>query len=341
MTNARLPAVTPMLALLLAFALQGSTGAVRGAPAPAKVVIAQGFVGGAAVALATARQLGLFEKYGIAGEIETMNSTQAIQSLIAGKVQVMFGAPAQGLSANAAGEQVRAVATLAPNMPYLVLARKPITLISQLRGKRLGVSAPGLSADRTAILLGLRRLGLDPRTDATLLVTGTQPMRVQALGSGTIDGTVLESVYRGAAERAGATVLADLSRLGVPWDQDVILITAEYGRAHPAVVENMLKAIVEANAYLLNPKNRAAALPIVAATIGLDDPADAAVAYELERRLYLTRKPYPTTAAPRAIIEELRGEFPDLAKVDVNTYVDPSFIRRLDTSGFIDRLPGR
>ncbi len=339
MTTARLRAVT--LALVLALALPGSIGRTQAAPGLAKVVIAQGFVGGAAVALAIAKQLGLFEKYGIAAEIDTMNSTQAIQSLIAGKVQVMFGAPAQGLSANAAGEQVRAVATLAPNMPYLVLARKPITLISQLRGKRLGVSAPGLSADRTAILLGLRRLGLNPRTDTTLLVTGTQPMRVQALGSGTIDGTVLESVYRGAAERAGAIALADLSRLGVPWDQDVILITAEYGRTHTAAVESVLKAIVEANAYLLNPKNRAAALPIVSATIGLDDPADAAVAYDLERRLYVTRKPYPTTAAPQAIIDELRGEFPDLAKVEVNAYVDPSFIRKLDTSGFIDRLAGR
>src|SRR5262249_16802797 len=98
MTTPRPPPITPMLAVLPAFPLPGSIGAGRATPGPAKVVIAQGFVGGAAVALATARQLGLFEKYGIAGEIETMNSTQAIQSLIAGKVQVMFGAPAQGLS---------------------------------------------------------------------------------------------------------------------------------------------------------------------------------------------------------------------------------------------------
>ena len=328
------------LVCTLLLALGPGVAGTTAAAGPAKVVIAQGFVGGAALSLQVAKRLGLFEKSGISVEIETMNSTQAIQSLIAGKVQVMFGAPAQGLAADAAGEQVRAIATLGPNMPYLVLARRPITLISQLRGKRLGVSAPGLSADRAAILLGLRRLGLNPRTDTTILVTGTQPMRVQALGAGTIDGTVLESVYRGAAERAGAVVLADLSRLGVPWDQDVILITAEYGRANAGTVENVLKAIVEANAYILDAKNRAAVLPIVAAAIGLDDPGDVAAAYDLERRLYVTRKPYPTTAAPRAIIDELRGEFPDLAKVDVNAFVDPSVIRRLDTSGFIDRLYG-
>lgn len=332
MTTVRTLVVAGVLAL---FAVTTTTQA---APTLAKVVFAQGFVGGAAVGPQTAKQLNLFEKYGIAAEITTMNSTQAIQSLIAGKVQVMFGAPAQGLSADAAGEQVRAIATLAPNMPYLVLARKPITLIPQLRGKRLGVSAPGLSADRTAILLGLKRLGLNPRTETTILVTGTQPMRVQALGAGTIDGTVLESVYRGAAERAGAAVLADLSRLGVPWDQDVVLISAEYGRANASTVENVLRALLEANAFILNPKNRAAVLPIVASAVGLDDPADAAVAYDLERRLYVVRKPYPTTPAPQAIIDELRGEFPDLAKVDVNAYIDPSFLKKLDASGFIDRL---
>ena len=334
MRTARALAVGLLIALLWTAGSQAASGLP-------KVVIAQGFVGGAAVALATAKRLGLFEKYGIGAEIETMNSTQAIQSLIAGKVQAMFGAPAQGLSADAAGERVRAIATLAPNMPYLVLARKPITLVSQLRGKRLGVSAPGLSADRTAILLGLKRLGLNPRNDTTLLVTGTQPMRVQALGSGAIDGTVLEIVYRGAAERAGAVVLADLSRLGVPWDQDVILVTAEYSRANPAAVENVLKAVLEANAYILNPAHRTAMLPIIAAAVGLDDPTDASVAYDLERRLYITRKPYPTTAAPQAIIDELGGEFPDLAKVDVHAYVDPSFIRKLDASGFIDRLTAR
>jgi ABC-type nitrate/sulfonate/bicarbonate transport system substrate-binding protein len=326
------------LTLTLLLALLGSTEGTQAAPGPPKVVIAQGFVGGAAVSLQTAKQLGLFEKYGIAVEIDTMNSTQAIQSLIAGKVQVMFGAPAQGLAAVAAGEHVRSIATLGPNMPYLVLARKPITLISQLRGKRLGVSAPGLSADRTAILLGLKRLGLNPRTDTTMLVTGTQPMRVQALGSGTIDGTVLEIVYRGAAERAGAVMLADLSRLGVPWDQDVILVMAEYGRANTATVENVLKAILESNAFILNPKNRAAMLPIIATAVGLDEHGDAEAAYDLERRLYVTRKPYPTTAAPQTIIDELKGEFPDLARVDANAFVNPSFVRRLDTSGFIDRL---
>jgi len=52
-------------------------------------------------------------------------------------------------------------------------------------------------------------------------------------------------------------------------------------------------------------------------------------------------RPYPRTAAPQAIIDELKGEFPDLAKVDVNGFVDPSVIKQLDASGFIDRLPGR
>ncbi len=327
-----------LIATLALAALLGAAAATHAAPGPERVVIAQGFVGGADVGLQTAQKLGLFEKYGIAVEIDVMNSTQAIQSLIAGQVQVMWGAPAQGVSANAAGAQVRAVATLAPNMPYLVLARKPITLMSQLKGRRLGVSAPGLSADRTALLLGLKRLGLNPRTDVTFLVAGAQPARIQAMTAGAIDGTALEIVYRGAAERAGAVVLADLSRLGVPWDQDVVMISADYGRTHAAAVENVLRALLAANAYILNPKNKTTVLPLVAAGIGLDDPGDVNAAYDRLRRLYVTPRPYPTAAGPQAIIDELKGEFPDLARVDVSTFVDPSFLRRLDASGFIDGL---
>lgn len=338
--GAHLAALRPptLFAALALAALLGTAAATHAAPGPEKVVIGQGFVGGADVGLQTAQRLGLFEKYGVAVEIDVMNSTQAIQPLIAGKVQVMWGAPAQGVSAAAAGAQVRAIATLAPNMPYLIVARKPITLLSQLKGKRLGVSAPGLSSDRAALLLGLRRLGLNPPTDVTFLVAGAQPARIQAMTGGTIDGTALEIVYRGAAERAGAVVLADLSRLGVPWDQDVVLISAAYGRTHAAAVERVLRGLLAANAYILTPKNKTAVLPIVAAGIGLDDPSDIDTAYDLLRRLYVTRKPYPTAAGPQAIIDELKGEFPDLAKVDVNAFVDPSFLRRLDASGFLDSL---
>jgi hypothetical protein len=74
----------------------------------------------------------------------------------------------------------------------------------------------------------------------------------------------------------------------VPWDQDVVLVTAEYSRANAMTVENVLKALLEANAYI-----------------------------------------------------ELRSEFPDLAKVDVNAFVDPSVMNKLDASRVIDRLPGR
>jgi len=83
-----------LIAPLALAALLSAAAGTRAAPGPEKVVIAQGFVGGADVTLQTAQKLGLFEKYGVAVEIDVMNSTQAIQSLIAGKVQVMFGAPA-------------------------------------------------------------------------------------------------------------------------------------------------------------------------------------------------------------------------------------------------------
>jgi len=105
-----------------------------------------------------------------------------------------------------------------------------------------------------------------------------------------------------------------------------------------AAVDGVLRALLAANAYFLNPKHRAAVLPIVAAGIGLDDPGDIARAYDLLGRLYVTRKPYPTAAGPLAIVDELKGEVPDLTRVDVNTYVDPSFIRKLDAAGFIDSL---
>ncbi len=314
-------------------------GIANGA-SPTPVAIGQSFVSPAAAAFWVARDRGFFAKYGLDVTIvQISGSTQAIQALLAGETQVMLGAPAQGLSANAAGADLISIATTGPNMPYLLVTRPEIRSPADLKGKRLGTSSTGLSADRVALLIALKHLRLDPQRDnITFVVTGTQAQRVQALAAGRIDASVNDPLQRAIAERLGMTVLIDLSKLEIPWDHDVVLLQRQFAKSHPGVVEALLKGYLEASAFILDPTNKKAVLPILAKELRLDKEEDIELAYNLTISLYVVKKPYSSMKAARALVEAVQSDFPQFSKVNLETYIDPSFLRKLDESGFIDQL---
>ncbi len=310
------------------------------AAAPTKVTVGQAFVAPAAAGFWVGRDRGLFAKYGLdATIVRITGSTQAVQALLAGEIQFMLGAPAQGFSAVAAGADLLSIATLGPKMPYLLVARPPIQTAADLKGKQVGVSSAGLSSDRVALLIALKQLKLDPQRDGiSLLVTGPQTQRVQALLAGRIDASNLDPLQRAIAERSGMVVVSDLAALGIPWDHDVVLLERRFAKSHPEVVEAILKGLLEANAFILSPANKRAVMPILAKELKLDREEDIELAYNITLSLYVVKKPYPSTKAAEALIEAVRSDFPQLARVSLETHIDLSFMKKLDESGFIDQL---
>ena len=117
-----------------------------------------------------------------------------------------------------------------------------------------------------------------------------------------------------------------------------VLVQRHYARVNPGVVEALLKALVEAKAFILNPAAKLAVLRILGKELKLDRSQDVELAYALTRSLYIVKKPYPSIEAARALIEAVRSEFPQLAQVSLETHIDPSFLRNLDESGFIDQV---
>ncbi len=318
------------------------SGATEAASAT-KVTVGQSFVNPAAAGFWVGRDLGLFAKYGLDITLVPISGdTRTIQTLLSGDIQFALGSPTGALSAVGAGADLIVIETLGPRMPYLLMARPTIRSAADLKEKRLGVSSAGLSASRVALLIALKQFGLEARRDGiSFLVMGTEPERVQALAAGNIDATVLDPLYRARAERLGLVVLSDLSKMEIPWDHDVVLLKRQFAKSQPEVVEALLKGLLEANAFILNPANKKAVLPILAKELKLDKEEDIELAYTLATTLYVVRKPYPSRKAVENLIETFRSEFPALAKVSVDAYIDLSFLRKLDEAGFIDQLYSR
>ncbi len=324
-----------VLALALVLTVSASLG---GGAQLVKITVAQGFVAPFAIGIWIAGTQGIFARNGLDVDVTVVNSTQAMQALLGGSVQVMLGSPGQGLAANAEGADVIEIATLAPRMAYRVVGRG-LSRPEDLRGKRLGTSGPGLSTDRAAMVIYLRSIGLNPREN-TFITAGPPAQRLVAATTGTIDATVIDPAQWLAAERAGLSFVADLTTARIPWDHDVVQTTRTYLNTHRNIVTAFVRSLVEANAFILRPANKTAVIESLAKNLQIDraQTGDLELNYQLTTKLYTVKKPYPSLEAARTLIENLKVDFPDLAKARPEQYVERAILKTLDESGDIDRL---
>ncbi len=323
-------------------ALATSPPALHAAAGLATVTMALPFVNVLPAGFWAAKDRGFFRKYGIDLQIVTFRgSTQAMPALLAGQVSVMLGSPGQGLAAAAAGEDVIGLATIGPKMPYFFMARPEIRSPPDLRGKTIGISGTGLSAARIATILALKRFGLEPRRDnITLVPTGTMPERLAALLNNAIQGTVIDRTETppSALSGSGLTLLADFGQFNIPWEHDIVMTTRRYLAANRAVVEGLLKGLLEGNAYILAPQDKRVVLRIIAEQLHLDNVQRAETLYQDAVANFIVRKPFINRKTLATMVDVVADEFPALLKVDLDRFVDDSILVQLDRSGFIDRL---
>lgn len=104
----------------------------------------------------------------------------------------------------------------------------------------------------------------------------------------------------------------------------------------PLVIENALKALVEANAYVHNPANKAVTLNVLRRRLKIGE-REAEEGFQ-DMLLGLDRKPYPSLEGMRNIQRLMKVHNPKAESVRVEDLVDQRFLRKLDESGFIDRL---
>jgi NitT/TauT family transport system substrate-binding protein len=171
-------------------ALSGSE--IRAAEKPTKLVpLRIGYVSRSILDMPfiIARDRGFFREEGFDAELIFINAIQSVQAVIAGSVD--FGtATGSGISAAVNGADVRVVFGLTDKPSFDLFALPNITSIQQLRGKKIGVSAPGSLTEILArqILLA-NKIPLD---QVTLLPLGTSNVTYVALKAGTIEATMLQ-----------------------------------------------------------------------------------------------------------------------------------------------------
>jgi NitT/TauT family transport system substrate-binding protein len=179
-----------------------------------------------------------------------MKAIQTVQAMLAGGVD--FGtATGTAISAAVNGADVRVVFALTDKPSFDMIAQSNITNVQQMRGKKLGISAPGSLTEILArqILL-VNKIPLD---QVTMLPLGTSDVTYVALKAGTIDATMLQVPQNLIAQEEGYRKIAsgaDVYRAV----QGGLTTTKTVISERPEVVTRVIRATQKALRLIRNDK---------------------------------------------------------------------------------------
>jgi len=322
-----------VLGLLLAVPLTLVTR-LGGAQELEKIVIGHSSLRNDIAFLWVPQQLGLFKKHGLDPTIVFISGgVRMIQGIVSQSAPIGSVGAALVSSAVAGGADTVMILGITNLLTYDIWAKPEIKRPEELKHKSLAISGFGGSSHVASFLM-LKHFGLEEKRDGiTFLVIGDEPTRAQALITGRVDATILDPSVSEPLKEKKFSYLGNLQQLGVPFVNNSVATTRRFLKEHPRAVEAIVKAIVEGNAYILNPVNRSTVTAILAKNLRISN-TEAEKAYE-DLLPKVERKPYPNMDAVKATIQIMGLRNPKIAQLKPEDLVDVSILQRLEQIGFV------
>lgn len=282
------------------------------------------------------KELDLYKKYGVDVDVVQVTGGLSMRTLVSGYAPLAFTGSTLAITTAQAGFDVVIILGITNRINYDIWARPEIKIPGALRGKKFAIATFG-GPSHTAAVLMLKHFKLDDKSDGIAFLTiGSEPARVQALLSGTVDATVSDPSVSGVLKEKGFSYLGNFADLGILVTGNTMVSTRRYVRENAGMVEAVTKATVEGIAYILNPANRSHVTTVLAKHLRLSDER-ARSGYDGVIRL-LERKPYPAMEAIKRTIETMATWNPKASQLKADDIVDVSILTKLDEAGFIDKL---
>jgi ABC-type nitrate/sulfonate/bicarbonate transport system substrate-binding protein len=278
---------------------------------------------------------GLFKKYAInASMIQVRSGALSIAALVSGEVEAVWPAQSTILSTVAGGVKLGCVASATNKIPRQLIARKEIKSIEELRGRTIGVQSIGGGFWLQTMII-LDHLGVDPEKYALKMrVIGDGPVIAQALMNGNIDAAALTYSLSEAPLKAGFRTLADAAELKAPYQGPSICALKELIANRQDFFLRVTKGLVEATAYILDSNNKTEVMKTLQKHLRLQKVDEVEASYKV-LRLMATLDIAPNPAAYKSVQRIVTTVNPKIAQVDIEQIMDSSFVRTLESSGFI------
>ena len=277
---------------------------------------------------------GLFKKNGLDVELlHIPSSSLIIQTILAGEVAISYVDGRNTIQSNLTGSDVVLIAGVTNRFPFTFMARPEFKRVSDLRGKRIGVTRVG-SSTHTVTLYVLNQAGLKPG-DYEIVPLGEVPNILIALAAGRIDAGPLSSPTTIRARKAGLVDLATPAKDGPEYVSIAVGATRAYIRSNPEIVRRFMRAYAEA--VHLFKSNKPIALKALQKYTRVTDLEILEETHKEYREL-IESVPYTSRRGIETILAELAVSDPKARQAKPDDFVDMRFVAELEKDGFFKKL---
>ena len=210
--------------------------------------------GGDAGFVFMAQHGGFATRAGLALSMSTQASDPLLlKSLLAGDLDSYEGSPGNPMMAAAEGADVRVVACHWHKVNYEFWSRPPVASMQDLRGRRVGVTAPGSSPD-----LFVRAVMLEAGVTAnqvTFVVSATPAEQLDSLANGLADSAITPNEFRDRARHMGFDELTNARQSARPFLRRCFFVRASTIAHRSDALTHFLAAEIAAYEYALNHRD--------------------------------------------------------------------------------------
>lgn len=211
--------------------------------------------------ISIAESLGYFKDEGLDVEIiDFQGGSKSLQAVVGGSADVVSGAFEHTLAMQARGQSLQAF-VLQGRAPQCVFAVSKKTMpdykdLKDLKGKKIGVTAPGSSSHAIAIFI-LSTAGLKP-SDVSFIGVGSSSAAVAAMRSGQIDAFVNLDPVIATLEKDDIIRIVEDTRIveesdklfGGPMVAGCLYAPTRFIKENPDIVQGLTNAVVRADWWL-------------------------------------------------------------------------------------------
>jgi NitT/TauT family transport system substrate-binding protein len=319
-----------ILASILMFGLWNSPAAAQ----TTRLNVGYSAISGDQLPAWVAKEAGIFEKNGLDVQlIFFTGGTTAVMALVSADTPMSQVAGAAVVNSALAGSDAVLIVGGVTSLNYYLMAQPQIKTPEQLKGGSVAISRFGSASDFIA-RFALSKIGLTPGKDVTLVQIGSTSARMDATLTGRVQATVINPPASFIGEKRGMTVLADLPKLGLVYQHTSAATTKKYIREHPDIVRRYVKSQVEAVHRIYTDKETSIKVLSKYFGRGVERDILEKTWANLLNDAVLPRKQYPSLEGIKTILAtEAKGK-----PAKPEDFVDMSFVRELDKSGYIDSL---
>ncbi|MBM4264817.1 MAG: ABC transporter substrate-binding protein [Deltaproteobacteria bacterium] len=281
----------------------------------------------------------IYEKHGLeVYPIFAGASSMIVQSMLAGEADLAGMAGPAVITNVLRGGDVIQVAALVKSFSVPLYVQPSITQVSQLSGKRVGVTRFGSVSHFTAKAI----LDRSNVSDAVVIQTGGYPESMTALSTNAIAGAMIPAPQSVVLREKGFRELVSIKQIrdmNIRFIEQGIVARRSFAEKNPDVTKRFIQAVSEGLKKMLDDK------PLATKVLGkytkiprqnmLDESYQAAVDA-------FAKDPRVPTDVFKDLADQLVGlkliEAPAVQKTPLTAYYDNRYIDELEKAGFFKRL---